>query len=99
MFNNSLLPSNTLWNGCNALGKKLRFLLKQDERKPDPPPVKTDDRLAVMVGLVLWLIALIVLLIVQLPSYFDSRLGVWTCVAGIALGLFGLVYTNRRHEQ
>lgn len=61
--------------------------------------MKTDDRLAVMVGLVLWVIALAALLIWPIPGFTDSHLGLWTCVAGIAIGLFGLVYTNHRHES
>ncbi|MGB3413867.1 MAG: DUF2530 domain-containing protein, partial [Microbacteriaceae bacterium] len=69
----------------------MRFWLKEEERKPDPVPAKTDDRLAVMVGLTAWLLALAALLIWPIPGFTDTNFGLWTCVAGIAIGLFGLV--------
>jgi len=76
----------------------VRFWLKDSERRPDPEPVKTDDRKAVLVGLVLWIVALGGLLLF-LPTLVDNGLGwwLWTCVVGLALGLVGLLYTNRRH--
>lgn len=67
------------------------------QRKPDPPPFRTDDVRTVLVGTVLWAVALVALL----P--FWSRLEdsgrtwwVWTCASGFALGLVGLAYTRRR---
>ncbi len=67
------------------------------DRRPDPEPMKTDDRTAVLVGLVLWIVALVALLLV--PTLADSNgWALWSCVAGIALGVLGLIYTSiRRH--
>ena len=77
----------------------MRLFLKDSERRPDPEPVKTDDRKAVMVGLVIWVLALATVTLVGGMLFPDSRdLLLWTCVAGISLGLLGLVYTNRRHS-
>jgi hypothetical protein len=37
----------------------MRLWLRDSERLPDPPPMKTDDRAALGVGTVLWVIAAI----------------------------------------
>ncbi|MBX3089417.1 MAG: DUF2530 domain-containing protein [Cryobacterium sp.] len=75
----------------------MRLWLKDSERRPDPEPVKTDDRKAMLVGLVLWLLALVGLLLF-LGSLVSSGLQwwLWTCVVGLALGLIGLVFTHRQ---
>jgi hypothetical protein len=39
-----------------------------------------------------WLVALVVLLSVGSVLPADVHWWIWTCVAGIAMGLFGLVY-------
>jgi len=72
----------------------MRFVLKDSERRPDPVPVVTDDRKAVLVGLVAWAVALVVVLIVA-----PGGLVLWTCVVGLALGVLGLVYTQLRHSR
>ena len=72
----------------------MRFVLKDSERRPDPVPVVTDDRKAVLVGLVLWVVALVIVLIVA-----PGMPAIWTCIVGLALGLLGLVYTQVRHAR
>jgi hypothetical protein len=76
----------------------VRIWLKDSERRPDPEPVKTDDRKAILVGLVLWLIALGGLLL-SLPMLIegDNVWWLWTCVVGLGFGFVGLLYTHRRH--
>ena len=69
----------------------MKLWLKDSERKPDPVPVKTDDRKAVLTGLALWIVALVVLLIVQPRPEL-----LWTCATGVVLGLVGLIYTHAR---
>jgi hypothetical protein len=61
-------------------------------RQPAPPPLEGNDQLIAAVISVGWVIALIVLLVLRndLPS--GSRWWVWTCVAGLAVGIFGLWY-------
>jgi hypothetical protein len=78
----------------------MRLWLKDSERRPDPAPVKTDDRRAMLVGTAAWVVALVVLLLVLRPisAHANARL-LWTCFAGLALGLLGLVYTIRRHRK
>jgi hypothetical protein len=78
----------------------MRLWLRDGERRPDPVPVKTDDRRAVVVGLALWLFALVVVVIVGIPLGVSDR-GTWvgTIVVGLVLGVLGLGYltvTRRR---
>jgi fatty acid desaturase len=77
----------------------MRLWLKDSERRPDPAPVKTDDRKAVLVGLVLWLIALGALLLFLAPLLADGRQWwLWTAVVGLGVGLILLVVTHRRRH-
>ena len=76
----------------------MRFFVKDSERRPDPAPLKTDDRKVVLVGLVGWIVALAGML-VFLPALQESGFVwlLWTVVVGLGLGLVLLVYTSRRH--
>ncbi len=77
----------------------MRLFIKDSERRTDPAAVKTDDRKVVLVGLVLWIVALGVMLAL-LPQLQDSGLVwlLWTVVVGFGLGLVLLVYTSKRHS-
>ena len=77
----------------------MRLFIKDSERRPDPVAVTTDDRKVVLVGLVLWIVALGVMLAL-LPQLQESGLVwlLWTVVGGLVLGLGLLVYTARRHS-
>ncbi|WP_432926711.1 DUF2530 domain-containing protein [Microbispora sp. CA-135349] len=66
------------------------------ERRPDPMPLRTRDTLTILAGTILWVIALAVVLLVVKPA---GPRPVWVCVAGIGLGLFGLVYVRRRDAR
>lgn len=77
----------------------MRLWLKDSERRPDPAPVKTDDRKPMLIGIVVWLVALAVGLVFLTPLTEAGLLWwLWTCVAGIALGLVGILYTNWRQK-
>lgn len=75
---------------------KIRFYVKDSKRKPDPQPVRTNALLAVRVGIVLWILALIGLLAV--PGLLPETKPWWpyTCVVGVALGLFALFRVRGR---
>jgi FtsH-binding integral membrane protein len=78
----------------------VRIWLKDSERKPDPTPVKTDDRKVVLVGLVLWVLALAGLLLFVRPLLAGGHgFWLWTVVVGITIGLVGLVYTTWRQGR
>ncbi len=67
----------------------MRFYVKDSERKPDPQPVKTNARLAISVGLVLWVLALAACIFFS-GSLAAAEKSWWlsTCLFGIALGVF-----------
>ncbi|WP_119727119.1 DUF2530 domain-containing protein [Thermomonospora amylolytica] len=65
-------------------------------RRPDPPPLQTNDRLIAAAGTAAWAVALAVLLVVGLPE--DARWWLWVCVCGIVSGLFGYWYLPRLHR-
>lgn len=60
-----------------------------------PPPLEGNDQVITLVVTAAWAVTLIVLLAVghHLPP--SSRWWIWTCVAGVGQGLFGLVYVPR----
>ncbi|MGK5550878.1 DUF2530 domain-containing protein [Actinomadura kijaniata] len=62
-------------------------------RRPDPPPLRTNDVRVAAVGTAAWAVALVVLLLVGLPEGERWWLGV--CGAGIVIGLFGVWYVPR----
>lgn len=74
----------------------MRLWLKDSERKPDPEPVKTDDRKVILIGEVLWLIALAGLLLFLGPLLAAGGAWLlWTVVLGLGLGLVLLVFAHR----
>jgi hypothetical protein len=64
-------------------------------RRPAPPPLEANDRQVTVVGTAVWAVALVILLILrdQLPA--NERWWIWTCVAGVCMGLFALWYVPR----
>lgn len=84
--------------------------LRDDDRKKheigsrtylvaDVEPLDVDGVRTVMVGSAIWLLTFIGLL----PFYGRLQESghtwwLWTCLAGLALGLFGLEYTKRRRN-
>lgn len=62
----------------------------------DPSPMRTNDVHLAIGGTLGWGIALVVLLLVDLPG--RDRWWVWVCVTGIVIGLFGVWYLPRLHR-
>jgi drug/metabolite transporter (DMT)-like permease len=65
------------------------------DRRAAPPPLEANAPLVTWVGIAGWTIALIVLLVVREHIPPADRWWIWTCVAGIGLGLFALLYIPR----
>ena len=65
--------------------------------RPDPPPLETDDVKVVAAGTTVWALGLLVLLVLASTGAAEVR-GWWLgmCAYGIALGLFGIRYCQRR---
>ena len=77
----------------------MRLWLKDSERRADPEPVKTDDRKAMLVGIVLWLVALAALLVFIEPvTASGNAWWLWACATGLALGVVGILYTHARRR-
>ncbi len=55
--------------------------------RPSPPPLRVETRRVVLVGTVLWALALVVVLL--LGDRVD-RVWTWTCVCGLVLAAGGL---------
>ena len=64
-------------------------------QRPPPPPLEANDRRVTVVGTVAWAVALVVLVVLRTQIPADSRWWIWTCVAGVCMGLFALWYVPR----
>jgi ABC-type nickel/cobalt efflux system permease component RcnA len=67
----------------------------KESRPAPPPPFEANDRLVTGSVTIGWALAVIVLLIVRDRMPADARWWLWTCVAGLVMGLFGLWYVPR----
>jgi len=70
------------------------------DRRPDPPPYRTNEYAPVIVGTSMWAIAFIVLL-TQHHAMAARGQGWWLWVAlvGFCLGLWGLFMLSVRHRS
>jgi hypothetical protein len=63
--------------------------------RPAPPPLEANDQLVTAVITVGWAVALVVLLVLRERIPPAERWWIWTCVAGVVMGLFALWYVPR----
>jgi hypothetical protein len=61
-------------------------------RRPAPPPLEGNDQMVTAVITAGWAVALIVVLILRESIPSADRWWIWTCAAGLGLGIFGLWY-------
>jgi hypothetical protein len=61
-------------------------------RRPTPAPLEANDQLVTRVITAGWAVALIILLAVRTDIPAAERWWIWTCVTGLGLGVFGLLY-------
>lgn len=78
----------------------MRLYVRSKDRRPDPEPLRTDDRRTVLVGTVIWAVLLVAAVVLR-GRLEESGRGwwVWTPVVAIALGLYGLRYIRLRDER
>jgi hypothetical protein len=67
-------------------------------KRPDPPPLETNDVTVVAVITAGWALALVVLVVLRLTGSEVRDWWLGMCLYGIALGLFGVRYCRRRHS-
>lgn len=69
-------------------------------RRPEPPPLEGNDVKIVTIGTLVWAVAFASLL-----PFYDRLVAnerewwLWTCLAGLGLGLFGIHLTRRRRGR
>jgi fatty acid desaturase len=68
------------------------------ERRPDPPPLETNDVAIVAGGTVLWAVACVVLIAARLAGADVMTWWITMCAAGALLGLVGVRYCARRRN-
>ena len=68
---------------------------EQAARPSPPPPLEANDQVVIWVGTAGWVVALVVLLIVRDSLPPGQRWWIWTCLCGIAFGLFASWYVPR----
>ena len=64
-------------------------------RRPPPPPLEANDELVTAIITAGWAVALVVLLVLRDRLPAGERWWIWTCLAGLVMGLFGLWYVPR----
>ncbi|MSZ19793.1 MAG: DUF2530 domain-containing protein [Actinobacteria bacterium] len=75
----------------------MKLRVKLSEAKPDPQPIESNASLAVLLGTLAWLLALISILL--LDQTLPEPLPDWwalTCIFGICLGIFGFFKVRNR---
>jgi hypothetical protein len=75
----------------------MRLWVRHGDRLPDPPPMPTNDRLALAVGFVGWVIAgLVAVGMLALSDITVSVSALITIAVGLALGVAGWIATAPR---
>lgn len=77
----------------------MRLWLRESERRPDPAPVRTDARKALLAGTAAWAVVLVVALVMR--DWLDSIDAGWfvtAAIIGMALGLVGLAVVQLRRR-
>jgi len=74
----------------------VRLWLKDSERRPDPRPARTDARMALIVGSIAWLVALLAALVTGAYTGQGPGWWLWCSVIGLALGALGLAWVQWR---
>ena len=68
---------------------------EQAARPSPPPPLEANDQVVIWAGTAGWAVALVVLLIIRDSLPADQRWWIWTCVCGMAFGIFASWYVPR----
>ena len=75
----------------------MRWIAKDSERKPDPAPIMGTAKIAVIVGMIGFALALVFILVFY--NQITSPHKIWypyTCVVGLLLGFFAFFKVGNR---
>jgi Protein of unknown function (DUF2530) len=73
-------------------GRRVSVDHVSNTRRPVPAPLEANDQLVTAVITAGWAVALITLLAVRTEIPAADRWWIWTCLVGLGLGIFGLLY-------
>ena len=73
----------------------MKLTREQAAQPAPPPPLEANDQVVIWAGTAGWAIALVVLLIIRDSLPADQRWWIWTCVCGVAFGIFASWYVPR----
>lgn len=67
-------------------------------RRPDPEPLRTNDRPVVLVGIGAWIVTFVVLVVFFRGDleHHHATYWLWACGIGVVLGLYGLHFLRKR---
>ena len=78
----------------------MRLWVPHDERRPQPEPLATNDRLAYLVGIGLWLVvAAGVGVAAAMGMLQNPAFAAATIAIGIALGVLGVIVVSRPRRR
>jgi len=73
----------------------MKLTREQAAQPAPPPPLEANDQVVIWAGTAGWAVALVVLLIIRDSLPADQRWWIWTCVCGMAFGIFASWYVPR----
>jgi hypothetical protein len=76
----------------------MSLLLHPERRRPTPPPERVDLRRVILLGIIVWSVALVVTSVLALAGQPTAD-AIAVCLAGIALGGLGLLWARRHRDD
>ena len=73
----------------------MKLTRERAARPSPPPPLEANDQVVIWAGTAGWAVALVVLLIIRDSLPAGQRWWIWTCVCGMAFGIFASWYVPR----
>ena len=65
----------------------MKLFVRDEDRRPDPEPVKSNARTIALAGLLIWTVVLAIFLVFPATLPPEKPWWLFTCVIGIVLGL------------
>jgi uncharacterized membrane-anchored protein len=65
----------------------MKLFVKEEDRRPDPAPVKSNVGVIALAGVLMWSVVLAVFLVFPATLPAEKPWWLFTCIVGIVLGL------------